>query len=98
MLGARRKRVRRIFTIETTATGFLGGLNGATFGSIFVIVTKSVITNIAKSDSLTDATFTDPPWLMLAVIVRTSGIGFPSGFLPSRPAANHDPVEALKYE
>lgn len=97
-LGARRKTIRRIFTIEATAIGFFGGLIGVTFGSIFVLVAKPVITSMAKSGSLTGATFTVPPWLMLTVIAGTSAIGFLSGFFPARRAANLDPVEALRYE
>ena len=97
-LGARRKTIRRIFTIEATAIGFFGGLIGVTFGSVFVLVAKPVITKMAKSGSLTGATFTVPPWLMLAVIAGTSAIGFLSGFFPARRAANLDPVEALRYE
>ena len=71
---------------------------GVTFGSIFVLVAKPVITKLAKSGSLTGATFTVPPWLMLAVIAGTSAIGFLSGFFPARRAASLDPVEALRYE
>ena len=97
-LGARRKTIRRIFTIEATAIGFFGGVIGVIFGSIFVLVAKPIITNMAKSGSLTGATFTVPPWLMLAVIAGTSGIGFLSGFFPARRASNLDPVEALRYE
>lgn len=97
-LGARRRTIRRIFTIEATAIGFFGGLIGVTFGSVFVLVAKPVITKMAKSGSLTGATFTVPPWLMLAVIAGTSAIGFLSGFFPARRAANLDPVEALRYE
>jgi ABC-type antimicrobial peptide transport system permease subunit len=97
-LGARRRTIRRIFTIEATAIGFFGGLIGVAFGSIFVLVAKPVITKMAKSGSLTGATFTVPPWLMLTVIAGTSAIGFLSGFFPARRAANLDPVEALRYE
>lgn len=97
-LGARRKTIRRIFTIEATAIGFFGGLIGVTFGSVFVLVAKPVITSMAKSGSLSGANFTVPPWLMLAVIAGTSAIGFLSGFFPARRAANLDPVEALRYE
>jgi putative ABC transport system permease protein len=97
-LGARRRTIRRIFTIEATAIGFLGGLIGVTFGSIFVLVAKPIITNMVKVGSLTGATFTVPPWLMLMVIAGTSTIGFLSGYFPARRAANLDPVEALRYE
>jgi ABC-type antimicrobial peptide transport system permease subunit len=97
-LGARRRTIRRIFTIEATAIGFFGGLIGVTFGSIFVLVAKPIITKMAKSGSLTGATFTVPPWLMLTVIAGTSAIGFLSGYFPARRAANLDPVEALRYE
>ena len=97
-LGARRRTIRRIFTLEATAIGFLGGLIGVTFGSIFVLVAKPVITNMVKAGTLTGATFTVPPWLMLMVIAGTSAIGFFSGYFPARRAANLDPVEALRYE
>jgi ABC-type antimicrobial peptide transport system permease subunit len=59
-LGARRRTIRRIFTIEATTIGFFGGLIGVTFGSIFVLVAKPVITKMAKSGSLTGATFAVP--------------------------------------
>jgi len=98
-LGARRKTIRRIFTIEATAIGFFGGLIGVIFGSTFVIVAKPIIIRLAaKSVSLTGASFTVPPLLMLAVIAGTSTIGFVSGFFPARRAAKLDPVEALRYE
>lgn len=60
VLSTRRKAVHRIFTIEATAIEFFGGIIGVTFGSIFVIVAKSVIAKVAKPDSLTGATFTVP--------------------------------------
>ncbi|CAB5241335.1 unannotated protein [freshwater metagenome] len=97
-MGARRKTIRRIFTLEATAIGFLGGFIGVLFGYIAILLAKPMITGMVKTGSLTGATFSVPVWLMALVIAGTSAIGFASGFFPALRASNLDPVEALRYE
>ena len=97
-LGARRKTIRRLFTIEATTLGFFGGLFGVTFGYVFLLIATPIIKSQMGSGIPAGTNLSIPPYLILAVIAGTSAIGFLSGYLPARRAAKLDPVEALRYE
>jgi len=97
-LGARRRTIRRLFTIEATTLGFFGGLFGVTFGYVFLLIATPIIKTQMGSGIPAGTNFSIPPYLILTVIAGTSAIGFLSGYLPARRAAKLDPVEALRYE
>lgn len=98
-IGATKRTIRRMFTVEAGVLGFMGGVFGvaASFG-------VAAILNNLLNQQLADSGITErnvvqvPPHISLSVIAVTTLIGMLAGRLPARRAANLDPVEALRYE
>ena len=100
-LGASRKDVTRVFTVESALIGFLGGLWGLILAGIAVVAIFFLTDGLATLD----VGFTlGLPLLLTAlipaslVIVLTTVIGVAAGVLPARRAAKLDPVESLRAD
>ena len=98
-VGAKRSTVSRLFTIEASVLGFLGGLVGLGIGYALILIANPIINKQLKVNSIkTHNIVALPLWLFVSVIAVTTLIGMLSGMYPARRAAKLDPVEALRYE
>jgi len=99
IFGIRERDVQKLFMIEATAIGFLGGVSGLAMGFVFSQIFNLSVLFLAnalggKSVNL----FYYPPWFIIAIVIFASLVGLITGFFPSRRAARLDPLVALRYK
>lgn len=98
-VGATKKTIRRLFTVEAAVLGFLGGVIGVILSFGFTIVLNMIMNEQLKSSGVTARDVVSVPIVLAPlVIVGTTLIGMLAGGLPARRASNLDPVEALRHE
>ncbi|MFV0375071.1 ABC transporter permease, partial [Microbacterium sp.] len=85
-LGATRRQIARQFTVESIVIGTLGGLLGAAFGVLTVVVVAATQQWTAIVD----------PWFALGGVVLGALVGWLAGGYPARRAARIEPVAALR--
>jgi hypothetical protein len=85
-LGAARRHIAAQFLIESTVMGLLGGIIGASLGTLVVV-------GVSASRTWTPVL---QPWVPLAAPLIGGLIGLLSGTYPSLRAAGMEPVEALR--
>lgn len=85
-LGAARRHIAAQFLIESTVMGLLGGIIGASLGTLVVV-------GVSASRTWTPVL---QPWVPLAAPLVGALIGLLSGTYPSLRAAAMEPVEALR--
>jgi putative ABC transport system permease protein len=97
-LGATNFEVMKMFLLESSLIGLIGGLIGVFLGFIASGLISElgirIIGTGIRSTSLTVIT----PELVLFALAFSVLIGAVSGLLPARKAAQLEPVEALRYE
>lgn len=98
-VGAKRATVSRLFTIEASLLGLMGGALGILIAYGLTLIGNPIINNQLKGNGINSANILSMPvWLIVSVIVGTTIIGMLAGLYPARKAAKLDPVEALHYE
>lgn len=93
-LGARKKDISRIFNAET----LLIGLGSGTLGIIIYLVLQTPINLVIARFIDVDGFASLPIQYAIGLILLSSTLTLISGLIPSRIAANKDPVTALRTE
>ncbi len=93
-LGARKRDISRIFNAETILIGLSAGLLGVGLTWILMFPINIVINNMLSMPNFANLSFTNAA----ALLVLSTVLTLVAGLIPSRVAANQDPVVALRTE
>ena len=94
-LGARKKDISRIFNAETFLIGLFAGLIGVIVSYLLTIPINLIIGHfVAGATAIASLKVTDALLLVVISFILT----LIAGVIPSRIAANKDPVVALRTE
>jgi putative ABC transport system permease protein len=98
-IGASAWDIKKIFLIESTVIGFLGGVVGIVIGYIggFIFTVGLNILASALGGKPINIFYT-PLWFIFFVILFSAGVGFLSGILPAQKAGKLNALEALRYK
>jgi putative ABC transport system permease protein len=97
-VGATKRAVRLMFTMEGAALGFLGGAIGGGTGWFLGQVLNIVGSRTFLSDFPNFQMSAFPPWLIFGIIGLTTVISLVAALYPANRAARLHPVDALRYE
>lgn len=99
VLGISDGDVRKLFLLEATIIGGLGGISGLLFGLTTSQGANFIINFLAKNfGGKTISLFYYPTWFMISIVGSALVIGFLTGVIPSQRAAKMDPLNAVKYK
>jgi putative ABC transport system permease protein len=91
--------IRKIFLIEASAIGFLGGLSGVVLGWIVGrIVNFGANVYIQQHGGTPGNLFSLPFWLIGGAIAFSISISLIAGSYPAARAAKLDPIKALRHD
>ena len=98
-VGARRGDIEKIFFVESSAIGFMGGIFGLGLGwAVSRIINRVVNYFLAKQGIPFIEYFRFPWWLGLGAVAFAVMVSLVAGILPALRAAKVDPVVALRHE
>gem|GEM_PF-2023387 len=99
VLGVSSGDVRKLFLLEASIIGGLGGLFGIFCGVVFSQGFNLIINILAKNlGGKPVSLFYYPLWFVLSIAGASLIIGLLTGFVPAQRAANMDPLMAVKYK
>ena len=99
IFGITKADMEKLFFLESSIVGFLGGASGLTMGYVFSKIFNFVIGILAnnlggKSVDL----FFYPVWFVVSILVFSTVVGFLVGVSPANEASKLDPLKALKFK
>ncbi len=98
-LGASANDIRKLFLIESTICGFLGGILGVGLGMGAGQLLNLGINVLARNlGGQPMNLFSYPLWFIVFIILLSGFVGFIAGFWPAKKAASLNPLEALRYK
>lgn len=93
-IGARKRDISSIFNAETTMIGTFAGVIGIVFAVIVGVVVNIVLYNAFEVSGIVQFT----AGIVLLMLALSVGLTLLAGLIPSRIAANKDPVTCLRTE
>ncbi len=93
-IGARKKDISRVFNAETIIIGFSAGTIGILLSLVLIIPINMIISRLVDIPNFAGL----PIASTIGLIVISMVLTFISGLIPSKIAANKDPVVALRTE
>jgi putative ABC transport system permease protein len=98
-VGASPAVIKRIFLVESSAIGFIGGAGGLALGwAVSRVINRVVNYFLARQNIPHIEYFSYPLWLCLGAIAFAVAVSLIAGIYPARRAARVDPVVALRHE
>lgn len=94
-IGASKKDISRVFNAETVIVGFGAGLIGILVTILLCVPINAIVHNLTDIYSINAVL---PPLAAIALVAISMLLTVIAGVIPSRVAANKDPVEALRTE
>jgi len=92
-IGASKRNISSVFNAETIITGFLAGILGVGISLLLLIPANAILRALTGQQNL--AAFLQPQAAVI-LIVLSIVLTLIGGLIPSRKAANSDPVTALR--
>lgn len=87
-LGATPSEIERLFLVESSLIGLIGGFAGLAIAFVLII--------LIDASGVTPAVFV--PWVAGGALAFSVIIGIIAGVFPARQGAHLDPIDALRYE
>ncbi|MCP4428501.1 MAG: ABC transporter permease, partial [Chloroflexi bacterium] len=99
-LGASRREIRFLFTIEAAFIGLIGGFFGLILGALLGRLVDWIAHRYLIAEGVTGVGQLSvvPLWLALGSLTFAALIGILAGLYPASRAAKLDPVTALRHE
>jgi len=99
-LGASRREIRAMFTIEAGLIGLIGGFFGLILGTLLGRLVDWIAHRYLIAEGVTGVGQLSivPLWLALGSLIFAALIGIVAGLYPAGRAAKLDPVTALRHE
>jgi putative ABC transport system permease protein len=101
-VGAAPRQIRRLFIIEASLIGLIGGVTGTVGGWLLGLGLNRLIVAIMAWQEITIPQnihfFAVSWWLVALALVFATVVGLLAGLYPAARAARLDPLEALRYE
>ena len=99
VLGVSDGDVKKLFLLEASIIGGLGGISGIIMGVVFSQAFNFLINFLAKNmGGKPVSLFYYPVWFVVGITFSSFVIGVFTGIIPAQRAANMDPINAVKYK
>lgn len=105
VIGASIRDIKKLFLLESSTIGFLGGIIGALFSLLVSHILNTTNISFFNTDSYMFGATTEKPivslvplWLCILAVIFSGLIGLFSGYFPARRATKLSALTAIKSE